>query len=179
MGLSQSAKDYWVQEIKVQIKARVDNILAENNQVGFLDVLQKRAEKICLERLGVSDLVAEREDLKQTEKNLRAEADKTEKQREKIDKKIASAIRGIPEEDVRLGYYHSGGWDEGLRGLSEKEIFPELLSETPLGREIWALISSINSIERSIMLATSPTSLKTFLIRFFDENDIDYEREMI
>jgi len=179
MGLSQASKDYWVQEIKLQIKAKVDNLLAENNEVGLLNTCQKEAEEICLGRLGVSDLVVEAKRLRQIEKDLREETKKTEDQREKIEKKVAAAIRGIPEGDVRLGYYNSGGWDSGLRELAMKEVFPELLEQTPLGREVWALMSSVNSIERSIMLATSPTNLKTFLIRFFDENNIDYEREMI
>ena len=58
-------------------------------------------------------------------------------------------------------------------------VFPELLNETPLGQEVFELLSTASSVERSIMLATSPTNLRVFLLNFFEQHNIEIERGLL
>lgn len=177
MGLSQSTKDYWVAEIKTQIKAKVDKVLAENSCPELLNTLQQEAEVRCIEGLGMTDIVAEIRELDDRCESLDTQKKCLEERQELLGKKVAGAIRGIPEEDVKIGW--NSTWKLGLPELAKQEIYPELLVAHPVGQSVAGLLESAKSIERSIMFATSPTALKTFLISFFKKFGIPYEKDMV
>ena len=178
MGLSQVTKDYWVREIKTQIMARIAKVLAENNAPGLLETLQREAETQYLDDLGLTPIVADRWNLEQRSNELDEKKKKVDEQKDIVERKLAAAIRGVPLDTIKLGYY-GGSWDNELRELAKQEIYPRLLAEHPIGQRVVALLDSMKSIELSIMLATSPVSLKDFLVKFFEKFGIPYEEDMV
>ena len=178
MGLSQVTKDYWVREIKTQIMARIAKVLAENNAPELLEELQKQAETQYLDELGVTALVADLFNLTMRREELDDKLTKVKDSQDKVERQLAAAIRGVPLDTIKLGYY-GGSWDNNLRELAKQEIYPTLLAAHPIGQRVVTLLASMKSIELSIMLATSPVSLKEFLVKFFEKFGIPYEEDMI
>jgi len=162
----------------MQISAKIDRILAENGCLNLLDETQERAEVMLLDQLGLTSWVTRMKEFDQELKALEERKDQVTTERKQLAKQIASVIQGIPESKVNVGW-QANDWNLGLSKLAKREIFPGLLNETPVGKEVAELQKSIESIERSIMLVTSPVDLRMFLSHFFDENDIDYEREIV
>ena len=150
MSLTQSSKDYWANEIKTILRKKQQDLLDSHGDPDYYDRVYKAAEQKVLTETGAGWLIEEYESLK--------------KEGEKIDKNVRDLCVQI---NTLFGNKNGGSypqWSDKLDWLAKAEQIK--LMTDPLGQELLELNNLATSIERTIMLVSSETVLRGFLVRF-------------
>lgn len=151
-GLSNTTKQYWIEEIKKELQRRADAILEESGRLDYLADLKAVARRKVLTDKGVMEIYQQRLE-------LQAEHTRLEKEIEKLRSQLEAAL------DAR-GFYGYRSIDTQLDSLADKEL-PALMSQDELGRQLLALKEQEANIERTIMLATTEARLRDWLVDYF------------
>jgi hypothetical protein len=159
-GLSNTTKQYWIEEIKKELQRRAEEILKGSGRPNYLADLKEVARQKILKDKGVLDVYDQHLE-------LQAQHDRLEGEMDKLRKQLEAAL----EAHGMYGYRSVGSQ---LDRLAEEEL-PTLMARDELGEQLLALKEQEANIERTIMLATTEARLRDWLVSYFAGLGVELE----
>jgi hypothetical protein len=179
MALGKADKEFWTQIINEELSARIQQLEAQSGRELIEGAMNIARERVA-EEVGISDLLEEYESTdalaNEHYQKYTALRDKTREISNEISDLLDEA--GVQKYDTEARYHSTLGNDSRIN-IRAKSIFPDILRE--LGDknadEIAELFEARKNIQRTIMLATSPTQLKRFLRQFAEKYGVNIGEE--
>ena len=157
-GLTVSEKAYWKDRIRLRIDARISQI-AESAGPGFMQLINKKARALAIDRLGLGSF-----ELLRT--SLTKSALKLHKERIHLLAKMQAHINGTEPEDEVVGnsrYYDEDASTNRIDitiNTAAHRYTPEVLAESEAGLRILKLLEEKESLLDTVWLASSSDQIK-------------------
>ena len=151
-GLTVTEKQHWKERINRRIDKKIETISTE--EPNLFDRIRREARQRALQSLGLAEMQAELDGIKQQQSVL-------EKRENQINKAMLAHIRGVPADD--LDDYCAYRHDREVENAVERRQAvheEELLAEGELGLRILQLRKEKENLLDTVWLATSPKEIK-------------------
>ncbi|MBM3970435.1 MAG: hypothetical protein FJ302_11310 [Planctomycetes bacterium] len=152
MPLTVAEKEHWKERISRRIDKKIAAITARDP--GLFDRLGSEARQRAIQSLGVSELMAEQEQLEQQKKAL-------ETRDGVVCRLLLARLRGVPAETIDMYSMCRSETEIGNAIKSRQAVHEdELMREHELGRQIVQLRLERENLLDTVFLATSPIQVR-------------------
>lgn len=151
-GLTVTEKEHWKDRISRRLDKKIDAIAAE--QPNLMDRVQRESREKALQSLGLAELQAEQDRLKEEETKI-------DKRQEAIQKEMLAKVRGVPVEDVNDRYIYNADTEVTNAVQRRQKVHEdELFAQDPIGQKILELRTEKEELLDTVWLASSPKQIK-------------------
>ena len=156
-SLTVTEKEHWKDRIGRRIDKKIETL--EAIDPNLTDRIDREARQQALASLGLAEMQAELDRIKQETEALR-------RRENQIEREMIAHVRGVPVDVLETYYGHSAKCEVESAVQRRKAVFEdELLAATEIGRKILQLKSEREELLDTVWLATSPTQVRQLWIK--------------
>ena len=179
MSLGKAEKEFWIKDLTRSITVDMDNFVLTCDNPNILNRARELARERVLDLYEIRDMLSSYEKLEAQKEELEKERMRINDQMQKLNSEMRNNISlknsEFAEQTVlRQGYRNYWNWEDIVSARGQAEMPYVLESEFgQTGITVSRYMKALDELPKTVMMASSPSQLRTFLIRFGEMYSID------